>query len=379
MATNVLFSKGSSVNFQNISKDPNTLYFLNDTHEIYLGGDKYAFGTDISVVITGSGDTVSNVSFDAGQKKLIFALSDAAQAASSVSAIQSAIATCVKSIVSSSAAIVIDSNDSENPAIGLKLATGANAGNVKLEETLAGLKASVDIPEAALEGVDANDKILKVIDGTICSQLSITTVKESGKTYVVLIGKNNTEVSRFDASEFVKDGMLDSVSLRYSSDGLNHRLLVMTFNTDAGKEEIALDINELIDVYTAAAGGGLEVNGSNEFSIKNTVTPSDGIINSNKAPAFGETITLKAVRYDSHGLITGVGDFTFKMPSLVGGSVGGTKKLVTLVTVGTDGTTTGQTVDIATELSAASLDSQIPTAKAVYTAIEGAKTVWESL
>lgn len=380
MATNVLFSRGSSVNFAQVVKDPNTLYFLNDTHEIYLGGEKYAFGQDISIAITGVGDTVSNVTFDSSQKLLTLVLGEAADAESIQDLLDDAIATCVKSITTDrGSAILVDATDSENPKLSLNIASGSNAGNVVLEECSDGLKASVEIPEDAVTGVKTGDKILALDNKELTSTLSITTVKEDSKTYVILKGINNAEISRFDASEFVKDGMLDSVALKWSSDGLNHRILVLTFNTDAGKEAIELDVNDLVDVYTAAVTGGLSLNDANEFSIANSVTAAIEPINSNKAPAFGETVTLKAVKYDAHGLITGTGDFTFKMPSLVGGSVGGSDKLVTLVSVAADGTVTGSSLDIATSLSASSTNSQIPTAKAVWDAVEDAKTVWESI
>ena len=62
--TNVLFSRGSSATFPSVLKDPNTIYFLTDTNEIYLGSEKYGFGKDITVAITGVGDTVSNVTWD---------------------------------------------------------------------------------------------------------------------------------------------------------------------------------------------------------------------------------------------------------------------------------------------------------------------------
>lgn len=380
MATNVLFSRGSSVNFAPIAKDPNTLYFLHDTHEVYLGGERYAFGQDISIAITGVGDTVANVTFDSSEKKLTLVMGEAAEADSIKEALADAIATCVKTVSTErGSSILVDDTDKENLKLSLNLATGDNAGNVKLEECSDGLRASVDIPEDNITGVAEGDKIITLDGKLLKSQLSITSVKEDGRTYVVLKGIDGVEISRFDAAEFVKDGMLDSVSLEYSSDGLNHRVLVLTFNTDSGKEAIKLDVNDLVDVYSAAANGGLTLNSAGEFSIANKVEASDGIINSNKAPAFGETVTLKAVKYDAHGSITGVGDFTFKMPSLVGGSVGGSSKLVTHVNVASDGTVTGETIDISTKLTASSTDSQIPSAKAVWDAVEDAKTVWESI
>lgn len=378
MATNVQFSRGSSVNFQNIPKDPNTLYFLTDSHEMYLGGEKYAFGKDITVVVQGNGDTIANATFDRDEKKLVLVLGEAGDAASVIELVRDAVAACVKTVTSDrGSSIVVDDSDPENLKLKLNIAEGRNAGNVNIEECSDGLRASVEIPEDTVQGVDAEDKILKLDGKMLKTQLSITTVKENGATYVVLKGLNGVEVSRFDAAEFVKDGMLDSVELKYSSDGLNHRILVLTFNTDAGKEAIELDINDLVDVYVARENGGLREE-NNEFFIDNNVEAS-GPINTDVAPAFGEEVTLKAVKYDAHGLITGVGTFKFKMPEIVGGEVGGAGKLITHLVVGADGEFTGETVDLVTALSASNTDAQVPTAKATWQAIEDARTVWEDL
>jgi hypothetical protein len=68
----------------------------------------------------------------------------------------------------------------------------------------------------------------------------------------------------FDASAFIKDGMIDSVELK-------DNVLIITWNTDAGKEaekaETKIDLEHLIDLYTA--GTGISVNGK-VISINNT-------------------------------------------------------------------------------------------------------------
>ena len=86
---------------------------------------------------------------------------------------------------------------------------------------------------------------------------------------------------------------------------------------------------------------------------------------------------MNTIKYDEHGLITGKGTFRFMMPSLTGGTIGGTSKLLTYVGIDGSGILSGETVDISTSLSLASTDTQIPTAKAVYDAIDASKTRWE--
>lgn len=368
MSSSVVFSRGASANFANLVKDANTLYFLEDTHEVYLGEHRYAFGEGIVVSIVGQGDTVSNIAFDSATKVLTIVLSQAASAGSIQQLIQSTLSACVQSIISTSSAIQVDDSDPTRVKLGLRLAGGEYAGNVSLHETGHGLRASVNIPEDIVQGVDEEDKVLSLANRVVRSHLSISIVKYDGTPYIVLLGKDNTEISRVNAAEFVKDGMLESAELKYSSDGLNHRVLVLTFNTDAGKSVIEIDVNDLVDVYTAKQDGGLVLE-HNQFSIANRVTPGTAPVESNLTPQFGETIPIKSVQYDDHGLITGVSVMNIKFPAVVSNSAGDLTKVIQRVTIDDQGQLAADTLDVTSELSSESTDAQIPTARAVKDAI----------
>lgn len=58
-----------------------------------------------------------------------------------------------------------------------------------------------------------------------------------------------------DATDFIRDGMLDSVT--YDKDNAT---LQFVFNTDAGKEQIDVNISTLIDIYTGGDGITIENN-----------------------------------------------------------------------------------------------------------------------
>ena len=63
---------------------------------------------------------------------------------------------------------------------------------------------------------------------------------------------NNVKIDSIDATDFIKDGMIDSVSLETTS-GTTY--LVIVWNTDAGKETTRIDIGDLFDAdnyYTKA-------------------------------------------------------------------------------------------------------------------------------
>lgn len=381
MATsNVLFSRGSSVSFVNIPKDPNTLYFLSDTHELYLGGERFGFGDDVSVNFSGSGDSVVDVTYSATTKTLTIVKGNAGDIQSVKSAISEALQTCVKTITSSrSSSILVDSTDPEHVVLSLNLASGDKAGNVSLEECSDGLKANVQIPEPEVVGISPEEKILSLSNKQLSTTLSITTERDtSGNIFIVLKGLGGAEISRFDASDFVKAGMLKSVSLEEQVvSGSIHKILVLVFYVEGGREEtLKVDLQDLVDLYTAAPQGGLSLSGT-EFSIDNSVEPYDGQ-EIDRHPNFGDIVSFKTTKYDSHGLVVGQGSFKFYMPTLSGsaGSSDNTR-LLTYISVNSSGEFIGQSIDISSSISEESTAFQIPTAKAVYDAVEEATTTWE--
>lgn len=61
-------------------------------------------------------------------------------------------------------------------------------------------------------------------------------------------GTGGTEVFSFDASPFLIDGMVDNVEIKdVTISGESVTCLVITFNTDAGKQEIDIPISEIFD------------------------------------------------------------------------------------------------------------------------------------
>ena len=378
----VLFSRGSSVNFPNVTKDPNTLYFITDTNEFYLGSEKYGFGKDITIHDSGIGDCVTGVTWDLGTKTLTLTRGDAGDLESVKQAIADAAASYLTSITTDSeSALKVDSTDPANLVLSLAVAENApEKGNVTFGQCSEGLYANVDMPEVPVDGVADNDKILALEGAKIKSSLTITTEQDTStqKTYVVLKGIGGAEVSRFDATDFVNHGLLQSVKLEYRGNP-PHPWIVMTFFVGDGThtETIAVDVNDLVDVYTAATNGGLKME-NNEFSIDNDVEASTGV-NTDTEVAFGDTIALNTIQYNAKGVITGKGQFRITIPGL-SGTVGAddNSKLVTFMSLDNTGKLTGSTIDVVTALSAASTDNQIPTAKSVWDAIDDAKTVWET-
>ena len=93
---------------------------------------------------------------------------------------------------------------------------------------------------------------------------------DSASTKIKLTGSNGTN-SEIDATDFIKDGMIESVAL--SDDG---KSLVITWNTDADKEpsSTTIALTALVDVYTGKDGDYVKVavSSTNEISADLTDT-----------------------------------------------------------------------------------------------------------
>lgn len=152
-------------------------------------------------------------------------------------------------------AITVDDN-------GVALKIAETQGNVTLTQSEAGLTASVIIPDAKVTGVKANDSVL-ALDGTsLTSTIGLSYDSENKK--IKLTGIGNAEIASVDASDFIKDGMLDTA--RFDPET---KEITLTFNTASGKDPIKINVSSLVDTYTAKADGGLILDG-NAFSVDTT-------------------------------------------------------------------------------------------------------------
>lgn len=158
----------------------------------------------------------------------------------------------VASVTSGSGAIEVGGT-AKDPTISVKL---DGTGNVSLTQGEDGLKADIGAtPEAITSLLAENDKVLeaaRLASGryAISSTLGLT-YDRAGKK-IKLTGVGGATVAEVDATDFIKDGMVQSVELQGNN-------LVFTFNTDAGKDVVNVDLSKFIDVYTA--GNGIAISG----------------------------------------------------------------------------------------------------------------------
>lgn len=135
----------------------------------------------------------------------------------------------------------------QTPTVGIKL--DPTQGNVTLSLGTNGLKAE---DTTALRDVTGQNFIKK--SGTnVEGHLNLTYNTETKK--INLEGFDSSVIASIDATAFIKDGMINTVEL--VTDPESHdpgTYLVITFNTDAGKDAIYLDVTSLIDVYQGTNG-----------------------------------------------------------------------------------------------------------------------------
>ena len=112
--------------------------------------------------------------------------------------------------------------------------------NAKIDELVQGAKNYADANDANTEyhvEYDSTNKKIKLVAGADSSKMEI------------------------DARAFIKDGMISSVELDANHD------LVISFNTDAGEEDIVVPLDELIDIYTGVSGSRVAVSVSSDNKI----------------------------------------------------------------------------------------------------------------
>lgn len=151
----------------------------------------------------------------------------------------------------------------QTPTVGIKL--DPTQGNVTLSLGANGLKAE---DTTALRDVTGQNFIKK--NGTdVEGHLNLIYNTETKK--INLEGFDSSIIASIDATAFIKDGMINTVEL--VTDPESHdpgTYLVITFNTDAGKDAIYLDVTSLINVYQGT--NGVRVTGKHIHLIIDTTS-----------------------------------------------------------------------------------------------------------
>lgn len=152
---------------------------------------------------------------------------------------------------------------------------------------------NIDVPAATVTGVQSGDKFLTLTNKLLSVTASLKYDTKAKK--IQLIGKDGTAVSEIDAAAFIKDGMLSNAELVTDPAGKPAgTYFKLTWNTDAGKDVMYVDVTSLVDVYTAENGGGLLLNG-HAFSVDTTKIATVESVNAVSTKVSGLKINGKSV------------------------------------------------------------------------------------
>jgi hypothetical protein len=149
----------------------------------------------------------------------------------------------------------------------VKSSASANAANITSlgttvgEHTTAIGEIKQTLNDLGVKSVAADEKVISTdANGALKTTLALDSYQKEGKTFVKLTGIEGAIISEFDASAFVKDGMIDTVSYDPAT-----KEMTITWNTEAGKQPVVIPMSGLVDTYTA--GNGLTLT-DGEFAVK---------------------------------------------------------------------------------------------------------------
>ena len=238
------------------------------------GKASVSVGND-GVTISASGTTLAKgtangqTSVDGVSKSIVYGLNTAAyhpedyfytaeqgaRVAEAAQAAKEAAESKVASVTATADSAIKVTGTAKDPTVGLKLDM---SGNVSLTQSADGLKASVAIPAPTVIGVATGDKVLGLSEKKLSSTLNLK--YDSTAKKIQLLGIGDAKIAEIDATDFIKDGMVNKVEFNPTS-----KILTITFNTDSGKEAITVNLSSLVDTYTA--GNGINIAG-NVVSVK---------------------------------------------------------------------------------------------------------------
>ena len=145
------------------------------------------------------------------------------------------------------------------------VAAALNNLQVQIDNINTGFEGRIDVVESGLTELEQTASDNKVTNFEYVAS-------GDSKDLVITLGDGTTYT--VDAKNFIKDGMLESANLSEES-GVTY--LILTFNTEAGKDEIKLDVTTLIDIYT----GDDETIKVENNKISAIVDQKDGLVSYN--------------------------------------------------------------------------------------------------
>lgn len=261
-------ARGLKASYEPAGKHLDFIFFATDTHEILVNGQAYGLSEAIKAELDAAFKTVS---FDPATSIITFTGTDGKTKKTvtlpKVTAANASVTVTAPAAVGEDYQVAVKVKEGEN-ALKLDEEKGLYVDQSALEsyEGKEAIKVSPAVSgkhEVSLE-LDSTDKVLSQSDEGLLATLGLNWNKDTKK--VELLGKDSVVIADIDATDFVKDGILNSAVLVKDPEGQPAGTYIhMVFNSDAEKSDIYVNVSDLIDIYTN--GDGLDLT-NNKFSIK---------------------------------------------------------------------------------------------------------------
>lgn len=111
----------------------------------------------------------------------------------------------------------------------------------------------------------SNSKVLNVENDGLKATIGISYDEDNNR--IILTGIDGQELSSIDARRFIKDGMLDNVTVVTENDV---KYIVFTFNTESGKDVIKFAVEEIFQPYKNSDAINISTDNAIELKIDNT-------------------------------------------------------------------------------------------------------------
>lgn len=245
----VKFLRGLDANYnQTTHKDG--IYFATDTGNIYLNGVLYGGDSDVKVSDVVVEDSVIKVSYTDNSTKE-FKLTELVANATETSA----------GLMSAEDKNVVD-----------EVSTAFGSGMSFLSNEQAQIIADVKngTYDNLVNGVADGDKVLSLSDKMLSATVSLSYDETNKK--IVLLGKDSAELGSVDAAPFIKDGMLDDVSIVEATEeapvgeNTSGKYILFTWKILDGETKTDfIPVSDLAKTYVA--GNAIEITESNEIEV----------------------------------------------------------------------------------------------------------------
>ena len=249
--------------------------------QVYISADKTTY-MYVGPAVKGSGILLTEVQKTENWRKISDSESSADKVSETLDDLQTQITQA--KVKNTDGSITVGAEEADGTPISVKLKADNNALKLDAENGLYvdesvltkytgsnAISVTGDEPNKVINLViNSSDKVLTQSGDGLLANINLTWDKADG---LKLVGKDGAEIATIPATDFIKDGMLENVTLEENPGGqAAGTYLHFVFNTDAKKTDIYVNVTELIDIYTGS--NGVQVSGKNISAVRDSSSES---------------------------------------------------------------------------------------------------------